>query len=55
MFLGTFLNLFKLWFPRLVNSGQLAVCALTLNANRVAALMMMSGLMHRQGGSSYSV
>lgn len=33
MFPGTFLNLFKLWFPRLVNSSQLAVCALTLKAN----------------------
>ena len=43
LFLGTFLNLFKLWFPRLVNSSPLAVCALTLNANRVAALTMMSG------------
>ena len=33
IFPGTFLNLFKLWFPRLVNSSQLAVCALTLKAN----------------------
>lgn len=40
---GHLLNLFKLWFPRLVNSSPLAVCALTLNANRVAALTMMSG------------